>query len=77
MYAGPFVCAQGPRSQFKTIGWCCCTASWILVDVCEDHIETGKNVYVFLIQTLIASNKHKHAICSHVKNVGLCVEANI
>lgn len=70
--AGPFVRAQGPQKSAQTIGWCCCTAlTWIriVVDVCEGHIETGKNIYLALREPLMVYIKHKDAICSHIKNV--------
>lgn len=69
-YAGPFVRAQGPQKSAQTIGWCCCTAlTWIriAVDVCEGHIETGKNIYVTVREPLMVYIKHKDTICSHIK----------
>lgn len=51
---------KSPRSQFKTKGWCCCTAvSWtrIPVDVCKDHIEKGK--CVILTENVIACHNHR------------------
>lgn len=77
-YAGPFVCAQGPQKSAQRIGWCCCTAlTWIriVVDVCEVHFETGKNIYVALRAPLLSYIKHKNAICSHIKNVGAVAKA--
>lgn len=65
-HAGPFVRAQGPQKSAETIGWCCCTAlTWIriVVDVCEDHIKTGKNIYVALREPLMAYIKHKDGMC--------------
>lgn len=77
-HAGPFVRAQGPQKSAETIGWCCCTAlTWIriVVDVCEDHIKTGKNIYVALREPLMAYIKHKDGMCSHIKNVGAVTKA--